>query len=833
MKNLTLFLLLAGIGLRSVAANYFWVGGSGNWSDFANHWATSTGGGIFYSSVPGSNDNVFFDGNSFSGTGQAVTADVDTYCKDMDWTGATFHPTLKPDLATPNVKMHFFGSITLIADMFLNLNDPNTQEIWLEGSGNHTLTFSNHALTAQGGSTTDVIINGTGTYMLMDTLRTANLYVSKGTFNTNNQFLDLKDFMSYNSFPRTLNLGSSTIRINSGTVEIDAGGLNFNQGTSTFDLWNSTFRGGGLTFYTLKMNSWPNSNCQIYDQNTFRNLYDNSYDLRVFQNQTVTDTFELSYAGGTVSLSPGIVFTGLGEFIVNGSCAGNKTLRAFPPTGTAAIARPNGTINVNFVNLENVTAQGGATFNANSCTPLGTTTGWNIVQNGGVTYYWIGGNGIWQDSTKWGYMNCRDEPAYCLPTLNDNVYFGECSFLLAGQALEIKGHATCHDMTWANVHNMPTFKGWGDLYISGSMILDTAMQTDFSDVATMEFHFVSGDTEIIDLKGHRLGEPTGDVPVVFNGNGSWRLLDSLYCSEIDLASGGLFTQGHPIHSIRFGSGIPNPRTLDLSTSMVRLETEFYLDGPNLTFQGDSTTLIFKKWHSSMIQTDGFPVNKIIMRGGESTLWGYGSVIDTFRVDDTLKLKLATDVTFGEQADFAGPGLEIDFKGKTLQLPGEIIFSGSPSSLVRLYSDPLGLVGGVNRAQDSLCFEYLEIERVNATGGAFWGAGWGCVDLGGNSGWFFSPTSVCSALVSAEGRPESEGLMKVWPNPLFQGETLQIEVPEPGSGMATVLDLRGQTILQSRIAGGKSSISTEGLAAGSYLLKLTWNNTTRVARILVK
>jgi len=36
------------------------VGGSGNWSDYSNHWATVSGGGTFQSQVPTSNDNVFF-----------------------------------------------------------------------------------------------------------------------------------------------------------------------------------------------------------------------------------------------------------------------------------------------------------------------------------------------------------------------------------------------------------------------------------------------------------------------------------------------------------------------------------------------------------------------------------------------------------------------------------------------------------------------------------------------------------------------------------------------------------------------------------------------------
>jgi len=58
------FILLTTIISR--ATNYYWVGGSGNWSDYASHWATTSGGSTFHSQVPTTNDDVFFDANSFT-----------------------------------------------------------------------------------------------------------------------------------------------------------------------------------------------------------------------------------------------------------------------------------------------------------------------------------------------------------------------------------------------------------------------------------------------------------------------------------------------------------------------------------------------------------------------------------------------------------------------------------------------------------------------------------------------------------------------------------------------------------------------------------------------
>ena len=32
--------------------DYYWVGGTGNWSSYANHWATTSGGSTFHTQVP-------------------------------------------------------------------------------------------------------------------------------------------------------------------------------------------------------------------------------------------------------------------------------------------------------------------------------------------------------------------------------------------------------------------------------------------------------------------------------------------------------------------------------------------------------------------------------------------------------------------------------------------------------------------------------------------------------------------------------------------------------------------------------------------------------------
>lgn len=52
----SIFLLLV---VPTQATDYFGVGGSGNWTDAAHHWATSSGGSTFHTTLPTPNDDVF------------------------------------------------------------------------------------------------------------------------------------------------------------------------------------------------------------------------------------------------------------------------------------------------------------------------------------------------------------------------------------------------------------------------------------------------------------------------------------------------------------------------------------------------------------------------------------------------------------------------------------------------------------------------------------------------------------------------------------------------------------------------------------------------------
>jgi hypothetical protein len=148
----------SGISITLATASsisYYWIGGSGNWSD-PTHWALSSGGAgqAATGCVPDSNDDVYFDDNSFSSGGQTVTIDVNAQCRNMDWTNAANSPSLA---RSNQIELH--GSLTLISDM----NVTGYGKVYFKGtSAGNTITMAGHSFY-------EVYIEATtGEYILQD-----------------------------------------------------------------------------------------------------------------------------------------------------------------------------------------------------------------------------------------------------------------------------------------------------------------------------------------------------------------------------------------------------------------------------------------------------------------------------------------------------------------------------------------------------------------------------------------------------------------------------------------------------------------------------------------
>ncbi|MCL2650055.1 MAG: hypothetical protein FWD60_03385, partial [Candidatus Azobacteroides sp.] len=92
---------------------YYWVGGTGNWSDIS-HWSDESGGtGGAFCNPPRPVNTVVFDDKSFQANNQVVTIDVAAACDSMLWVGT---PSETPTLLS-NANLTVSGSMLLQENM--------------------------------------------------------------------------------------------------------------------------------------------------------------------------------------------------------------------------------------------------------------------------------------------------------------------------------------------------------------------------------------------------------------------------------------------------------------------------------------------------------------------------------------------------------------------------------------------------------------------------------------------------------------------------------------------------------------------------------------------
>ncbi|NQZ78899.1 MAG: LamG domain-containing protein, partial [Ekhidna sp.] len=343
-------------GATSVAsgplpAYYYWVGDGGNWSDFTNHWSTSSGGSPNHTSVPTSSDNVIFDANSFTTNGQSVTIDVEANMNDMNWTGVLNSPSIS---GSAGAIINIHGSLTMASGVTLNTSYDGRIEFESNSVGNTITTAGvemGQALNSQ------IDINGTGEWTLVDDLSAYQISVNAGNLVTagNNVTTGRRtiinggqlDFSNSTITAGFYDFFSGTVVSTNSTIIIDT-----QSGFSTF-----RFRGGNQAYNDVIIREAGNTT-QFFGSNSFNNLTFEPGSQIEFQAPPTTQTINQLVATGTITQS--------------------ITLTTSIPGTQATISQAVGTVNGNWLELQDIVGTGGATFNANNSIDNGNNSGWLI-----------------------------------------------------------------------------------------------------------------------------------------------------------------------------------------------------------------------------------------------------------------------------------------------------------------------------------------------------------------------------------------------------------------------------------------------------------------------
>jgi hypothetical protein len=252
-------------------AGLYWVGGSGNWNNSTTtNWSNVSGGTGGYG-VPSLTTDIFFDGNSGTGTVSFISTSV---ANSIDTTGSSF------TFSSGTGNARIYGNFTLSATTVWNAD--NSLRFSATSPGK---TITTNGVLIGGSGIGGVEFTGVGgSWTLQDNLSCANnssnneIVVTNGTFNANNFNVSAG---SYTLTGGSVTMGSGTWTVTKAGNIWTRTGTTVTPNTSTIVLSDTTttqktFAGGGATYYNLQIGNGAGAATYTFTgANTFNTISSN------------------------------------------------------------------------------------------------------------------------------------------------------------------------------------------------------------------------------------------------------------------------------------------------------------------------------------------------------------------------------------------------------------------------------------------------------------------------------------------------------------------------------------------------------------------------------
>jgi hypothetical protein len=604
-RNISLsVLLISSLHNISSAANYYWrAAPADNLFTNVGNWETSPGGGLSPSLAPGVNDDVFFPVNSTITTINLNSGN----CRDFAVT------------AVAPANFLFTGILTAING---SLNCPNGNATFnfggvqnFIGTGTHTINMGTSAIRLNGFMTFSNG-SGTGSYSLSGPLNTNGILTfNSQNFNTNGFPLSAYQIIISGNTSKTINLSNSPITINkqgsfgsiqflsahtTTTYSMTGTHITINDSTTTNKSALLINPGVQITFDTLTINKTVTSSNSssitvlgssitpaIISMNVLRlnianlalgaNSFDNTSsgiaecvlnidNLIFMRRSTITADRKFTLNVDAITESPvcqgqsSIVSVGFSPIFLNTSS-------------------PLVTSNIAFYGI----AFGGGGITTSSSNDLGNNTG-TVTWGAGITginYWWVGGNGNWNDPTEWSIVGSGGAPqssAGCIPAISDNVIFDINSFSGSQNVSINDGDAYCSNISWSGINQGFLAGGTllnGDIFLGNLFIAGNA---DFSGARGIEanlFYVGNGSNTITSGSFFTYTSPA----IKIMGTGTHTLSDNLTASSsisyLQHTAGTFNTAGFNVDVANFCSRsfpevVTNLRTLTVTNSQINI-----------------------------------------------------------------------------------------------------------------------------------------------------------------------------------------------------------------------------------------------------------------------
>lgn len=689
-------------------ATYYWVGGSGTWSNTATtNWATSSGG-AGGAGVPTSADDVVFNSSS-NATGYTVTISTGAVCKSMTANGPA-SGTVTFGGTTGGLTV--YGSFTLAST---GVSFSTSRDLYLIFAA----TTVGNTITTNGVTVGDaeVTMSGTGSYSLGSALTfTRSLTITAGTLTTNNYNISCN--WGFNLTGGTLNLGSSTFTIGGfNGAWLASGNSVINAGTSTLSItgYDGGFATGG---------GGRSLNNVVFNTSLSYAAIGGSWFSAASNTDTVVNNlvFDASYGGTSTN---GVKLWGnltINQALssINATEARNRIVFFGSSTTTQRTVSAASTSLTDF-DFGNINAVGaGAPFTGTRISDLGNNS--NVTPSAAKTVYWnLSGNKNWYDNA-WASTSGGSPSLNNYPLIQDTAVIDNAGAANTITIPGIGGGTRRYGAINATSRTLPFSMSGTNHYIEiyGNVKLGSAVSGSLS--AYLNFVLRSPTTEI--------QIPISVTECTFTGNGSQNVvmtgaLTATGTNGIKTSSSGLITNGYNLTSpsVSFTSGT---QTVDFGNSTITCtDTGQCFNFVSGNLLANSSNIVLSSTSNSAARTfagGSKSYGTLTINGGNTT----SQVVNITNSNSFKAIK--SDKTVAWTLRFTA-GANNSFETWSL--------NGSSGNLLTLGSTSTSLTTLTYSGTSNISFDYASVSYISGRPANFkWFAGANSTDGGNNSAVYF-------------------------------------------------------------------------------------------------
>ncbi|MBB5438121.1 gliding motility-associated-like protein/uncharacterized repeat protein (TIGR01451 family) [Pedobacter sp. AK017] len=642
LRSLLACLVLLLFGSQLQAANYYWVGGSGNWSEVNLHWSSTSGGVPDRSIVPGTGDDVYFDANSGLDASSVIILPTsgNALCRNMSWVGVTAAATFRANGSGTTLQLQIYGNLELSSAVkygMVNVRFMGSSNATYKINGAQRLSINwyNQLLVEKTGGSLKLLDGIPANFGIgLITLESGGLDLSGNTHEIN-RFTN-----GAVGNTRTLNLTNSTLNA---AVEFFLNATNSTLLATGSTLITGLFTSNGLTFSKVEVtgtSGGPTILNTTFDELLFSNPNSVTGSVRIGAGNQVG---RLEFKGGgriesgnniigKLILAPSKGYIFRESITVNelfqfntpdcdalGQLTGGPSISLNLATGAVA--------DVQNVFLTNMVITGNGTPLTVQGADGGGNTGFNIQPRAtGTTLYWVGGAGNWDDKDHWSSSSGGTGGA-CVPFTGDNVIFDANSgFTAVSKTVTVAGAAWCHNMTWTNVANAPVFDtGTNILEVYGNIELDPGLSISGILLAA------GSEPATFTTKGANLGKLSFRI---YKAPGvALTVTDDINFPELSIvhSRGGLLMGNRNINIFALTS-TGNGRIVDISNSTITVTDNWTVGATNSTWVNNAAGSFVTS--NRVFSTNGFTYPKVHITTNLNVVNITGTTIDELVFTDT-------------------------------------------------------------------------------------------------------------------------------------------------------------------------------------------------------